>query len=142
MKLVVSLMLLFGVGASSTIAGMSQGCLAYESGTVTLQGRIIRKIFAGPPNYESTKKGDERETYWILRLNKVICVKEDESRSGTSETEKNVSQLQLVLDAEQYARYKNLRGKRVEVSGKLFHSHTGHHRTNVLLEVTEMKAAQ
>jgi len=141
MKLVVSLMLLFGVGASSTVAGISQGCLAYEPARVKLHGMISRRTFAGPPNYESTKKGDERETYWILRLNKAICVKGDESLPGISEAEKNVSQLQLVLDAEQYARYKNLPGKRAEVSGKLFHSHTGHHHTNVLLKVAEMKPA-
>lgn len=142
MKLLVSLLLLFGVGTTASFAEISQGCLSYEQATVTLQGRISRKTFAGPPNYESTKKGDEPETYWILRLNKSICVNGDESLPAVEEKEKNVSELQLLLSGEQYGRYKDLPGKRVAVSGKLFHSHTGHHHTNVLLEVAEIKGGR
>ncbi|HEX5734736.1 MAG TPA: DUF4431 domain-containing protein [Blastocatellia bacterium] len=141
MKLLVSLMLLFGVGFSSN-ASMPQECLSYEPATVTLNGKITRKTFAGPPNYESLKEGDTPETYWVLHLTKPICVNGDENMPGGEEPERNVSNIQLILSKEQYARYRGLVGKRVEVSGKLMHAITGHHHTNVLLTATGIKGVR
>jgi hypothetical protein len=141
MKLLVSLMLLFSDGFSSN-AAMLQDCLSYEPTTVTLNGTITRKTFAGPPNYESVKKGDAPEVYWILHLTKPICVNADKNVTGGEEPEKNVYDIQLILSEEQYARYKGLLGKRVEVSGKLMHSFTGHHHTKVLLTATGMKGVR
>lgn len=141
MRLLFALMLLFSTGFSSS-AKPPQGCLSYEPATVTLNGKITRKTFAGPPNYESIKRGDAPETYWILRLARPVCVNADESTPGGEETEKNVSDIQLVFSDEgQYARRKGLLGKRVVVSGKLFHAITGHHHTKVLLTVAEIKGA-
>jgi Domain of unknown function (DUF4431) len=134
MKLLVSLLLLFGGGFSPN-AQMPQDCLSYDPTTVTLKGKLSRKTFAGPPNYESVKKGDAPETYWILHLTRPICVSGDEP-------EKNVSDIQLFLSEEQYARHKDLLGKRVVVSGKLWHASTGHHHTNVLLNVAGIKGAR
>lgn len=131
MKLLVSLILLFGASFSSNTT-MAQDCLPYEPATVTLKGRITRKTFAGPPNYENIKKGDTPETYWILHLRKPICVSAHEK--------KNVTNLQLILSEAQYVKYRNLLGKRIEVSGKLMPANTGHHHTNVLVTVTDMKA--
>lgn len=75
----------------------------------------------------------------MLHLISPICVNADEKIIGGEKQEKNVSKIQLILTEEQYAQYKNLLGKRVEVSGKLWHAHTGHHHTNVLLTVIEIK---
>ena len=138
MKLLVSLILLLSVSFSSN-ALSPQGCLSYEPATVNLKGKITRKTFAGPPNYENVKKGDTPEPYWILNLTKLICVNADEKIIGGEKQEKNVFRIQLVLTEEQYSQYKRLLGKRVEVSGKLWHAHTGHHHTNILLTVTEIK---
>src|SRR5437762_13578091 len=93
MKLLVLLMLLFSVGFSSSDK-IQQDCLSYEPATVALKGTISRKTFAGPPNYESIKKGDERETYWVLHLTKPVCVNADMPNGETPE--KNVSHIQLV----------------------------------------------
>ena len=134
MKLLVLLLLLFGGGFSSN-AKMPQDCLSYDPATVTLRGKLRRSTFAGPPNYESIKKGDAPETYWILHLTRPICVSGDEP-------EKNVSDIQLFLSEEQYARHKDLPGKRVIVSGKLWHASTGHHHTSVLLNVAEIKGTR
>jgi Domain of unknown function (DUF4431) len=138
MKWLVSLILLFSVGFSSN-AMKPQVCLSYEPVTVTLKGRITRKTFAGPPNYENVKKGDTPETYWILHLSKPICLNADKDMPSGEKREKTVSNLQLILSKEQYAQYKGALGKRVKVSGKLMHAHTGHHHTNVLLTVTSIK---
>lgn len=141
MKWFVSLLLLFGVGLS-TKAMKPQVCLSYEPATVTLKGKISRKTFAGPPNYESVKKGDTPEPYWILHLIKPICMDANEKIIGGEKREKKVSSLQLILSGEQYAQYKGLLGKRVEVSGKLMHAHTGHHHTKVLLTVKAIKGVR
>jgi hypothetical protein len=121
---------------------MPQDCLSYEPATVKLMGKIIRKTFAGPPNYESVKEGDRPETYWILHLSRPICVNADENMPGGEEPERNVPDIQLILSTEQYTRYKSLLGKRVEVSGKLMHSITGHHHTNILLTVTGIRGVR
>ena len=138
MKLLIALVFLFGVGFSSN-EKMPQDCLSYEPAAVTLKGKISRETFAGRPNYESIKEGDEPETYWILHLSKSICVNGDESMPNGENPEKKVSDIQLGLDEEQYARYKDLLDKEVIVIGSLSHAITGHHHTNVLLKVAEIK---
>ena len=130
MRFAVLLMLL--ISAVSFEARQRRDCLSYEPSTVRLKGTILRKTFAGRPNYESVKKGDEPETYWIFHPAKPVCVAGDEP-------ETNVRDIQLVFpDMKQYRRYASLLGKRVAVRGKLFHASTGHHHPNVLLEVASI----
>ena len=141
MNLLIILILFFQVGISS---GRSepQHCMSYEPAVVTLYGVIHRKTFAGRPNYESIKDGDEPETYWILRVNKPICVEANGRGSDDpdNQPESGVSQLQMNLDEKQYAQYKDLLGKQVSVTGKLAHAFTGHHHTNVrLVDITEVE---
>jgi Domain of unknown function (DUF4431) len=136
MKFLVPLILLFVVSFSANAKPL-QSCLSYEPATVNLQGKITRKTFAGPPNYENVKKGDTPEPYWILSLTRPICVNADEKMGERQE--KKVSKIQLFLTEEQYAKYKGLLGKCVEISGKLWPAHTGHHHTNVLLTVAGIK---
>ena len=50
-----------------------------------------------------------------------------------------IREIQLVLETEQYKQYRNLIGKKAIVTGKLFHSHTGHHHKRVLLLTSEIK---
>jgi len=52
----------------------TEQCITYEPNTINLYGRITRKVFAGPPNYENVAKGDEAEQVWVLRLNRPVCV--------------------------------------------------------------------
>ena len=131
----MTLLLLLILLTSSEPSSPAQKCVAYEPDTVSLSGTIKRRTFAGPPNYESVAKGDQPEQVWVLRLARSICV----SASGDQEEEKNVSDLQLVFtDAEEYRRYKSFVGQPVTVNGGLFHAHTGHHHTTVLLNVNSI----
>jgi hypothetical protein len=111
----------------------AQSCLSYDTDDLSLTGTISRKTFPGPPNYESIKKGDKPETYWVLHLDKPICT----TASGDNDAEKDVTDLQLILTQKQYALYKNFVGGKapVTVIGKLSHAITGHHHTPVLMEV-------
>ena len=112
----------------------SQTCLSYEPDTVVLKGTIRRHTFPGPPNYESVAKGDQAETVWLLHLTQPICV----SASSEWEKETGVSKLQLVFaNSSQYD--KALLNRKVDVTGTLYHQHTGHHHTKVLITVGSIK---
>lgn len=114
----------------------AQNCLAYETDGVRLTGTISKKTFPGPPNYESIRRGDEPETYWILHLARPICT----TASADDDAERGVTDIQLILTPKQYALYKKFIGRkaRLTVTGKLLHAITGHHHTQVLMEVTGM----
>jgi Domain of unknown function (DUF4431) len=130
------LLLLF---ATSIYAAAQENCLSYEPDTVELSGTISRKTLPGPPNYESIRKGDKPETLWILHLDRPICV--TGNTDDVNEPERNVTDLQLVLDEKQYAQVRKFTGQRIRLTmtGTLFHAHTAHHRTSVLLAVKGIK---
>ena len=118
----------------------SEPCLKYEPEIVELVGTMKRHIFPGPPNFESVKGGDRAEKYWVLHLSKPICVASVEPDShGINVPETNVRQLQL--NQVDYKGGKHLLGKRVKVKGRLVHAITGHHHTNVMLEVLSVEPA-
>ena len=129
-----------GVVATASVAGAAPQCLSYEPTTVELQGRLVAKVFPGPPSYQDVKCGDTPEKVWLLDLLDPICVTAkpaDRSYPAASDTR----QVQLVLDPGQYSQYKDLVGREVVVSGRLFAAHTGHHRTPVLIAVGALKPA-
>ena len=116
-------------------------CLKYESDNVELVGTIYSKVFAGPPNYESVKAGDEKEIATILKLKTAICTRSEGDANSFSVAESNVRRIQLVIgEAEFWRAIRQNRGRSFRVKGSLFHSHTGHHRTRVLLTVSDLKA--
>ena len=49
-------------------APASATCLSYAN-RVSVTGTLTRTVFPGRPNFESVAKGDEPETYFVLRLN-------------------------------------------------------------------------
>jgi hypothetical protein len=116
-------------------------CLAYEPSLVELTGTLERKNYPGPPNYESIEHGDAKETIWLLRLDRAACTLDGASPSDHARLGLTSLQLVFVDAAREYPQYRPLMGKRVVVRGTLFGAHTGHHHTDVLLIVNELKAA-
>lgn len=114
-------------------------CLRYEPEVVTFAGTLVRKTFPGPPNYENVKNGARAETYWLLDLTTSACVDEDTAAPDLNPAQAGVREIQLVLQLQQYARYKALVGKKIVVTGTLFGEHTGHHHTPVLLKVRSLE---
>lgn len=105
----------------------------YEPAVSTIHGTLSTKVYWGPPGYGEDTTVDERENVYLLLLDKGINIpapKKDLS-DGYNGAIHNVMQLQLVnqqnLDA-----YLN---KEVTVTGTLFGAQTGHHHTDVLLDV-------
>jgi hypothetical protein len=122
-----------------TAYASAQGCLSYDVAGVQLTGTISRKTFPGPPNYESIRRGDKPETYWILHLARPICT----TATADDEAESSATDLQLILPLgmppKDYAHLKKFLGRKdVTVVGQLMHAISGHHHTPVLVEVKTM----
>ena len=109
------------------------GCRAYEPDTVTITGTLERRTYPGRPNYESVAKGDEAETGLYLVVAPAICV--TRNLDDVNQPTAAASLVQLVLDQPGYDRLRPYLTKKVTVRGTLFHSHTGHHHAELLLNV-------
>ena len=85
-----------------------------------------------------TENGSVRP--YVITLNTPITVIAN-GGNDFDETETNQNLIQLALSEEQlkYLKSKNAFGKRIQVTGTFFHSHTGHHFTPVLMTVSEVK---
>ncbi len=118
---------------ASLSAVKSPDCLSYEPTIVELSGIIKRVDFPSLPDDEKIAKGDKRGTYWILTLDKAVCVTSDRD-NRINKPEYRTTEVQLALSSENYKKYRSLLAKPVTVTGTLFHASTGHHHTPVLLK--------
>ena len=126
--------------ASFHSSARAQKCLDYGP-TVSLTGKLQSKIFAGPPNYESIKRGDRKERAIIVTLISPICTSSSNSDSFDT-PEANIRAVQLVVrESSHWKTVERRLGRPVIVTGALFHGHTGHHRTKVLIDVTDIRPA-
>lgn len=125
--------------SSAAYARAQEQCLSYDPAEVRLAGTISKQVVPGPPNYQNVRKGDKPETIWILTLAKAVCV--TGNTDDVNEAEQNVTDLQLVLKPNHFAQLNRMGGGKLQVVslGKLFHAHTAHHRTKVLLDVKEIE---
>lgn len=128
---------------SSLARDTKNNIVHYEPDVVELSGTLERQTFPGPPNYESIKDGDVMERHWYLRLSSPVDVVATDPHSAiNSESENNVNIMQLVLGYEDplWKILKNVRiGTSATITGTLYHRHTGHHHSRVLLNVDEMR---
>ena len=104
----------------------------FEPAVVNLTGKLIKKEFFGPPGYGEDPKTDSKEHAAILLLSqpiRVVAGKDDQF----NETRKNVKEVQLInvkrITLSPYIQ------KKVKVTGKLSSAITGHHHTDVLIEI-------
>lgn len=108
------------------------------AGDQALTGRLVRRTFPGPPNFESVRRGDRPETYWLLRLDRPICVQADADRDVV----RPIREVQLLLGAEDFVRDRRLVGHRVIARGAFMDAISGHHHTDVLLEQVTLTPAR
>ena len=128
---------IFGLFISLLLAGpVAAQCLEYEPKVVSLSGTLAKETRPGRPNYESVANGDKPETVWVLKLQEPICVL---AASEINVRENGQVEIQIVLDQNQYEKYQGMLGQSVTVTGRLFHSHTGHHHKQLLLRTSEIK---
>lgn len=115
--------------------------LHYEPEKVTLTGRVVSRTFYGPPNYGENPRTDSKESQYILLLDSPVDVVGSKDDLLT-QTERGVTRVTLVVDDFDAHPVRPLLGRRVEVGGTLFHAHTGHHHTKVLIWVSSIRKAQ
>jgi hypothetical protein len=139
LKILLSVLVLFV--ASSVEA---QPCLKYEPAVVKLEGKMYRQTWGPKQDVEPA------ETYWILHLTKPVCVSADKAE-GLNDTDANdVTRVQLVFTSDDKS--KNYRNKKLRafvkahtpviVTGTLYRAHTGHHHTEVLIIVRNIRQRQ
>lgn len=135
---IASVLILILCGMVCAPEARSEVCFFYEPAQIMLEGVIVKKIFPGPPEFESIEKGDRPDTHWILKLSRPVCVNGDPKSEINTEAETNIKSIQLII-MEDDGRYKQLLSHKVAVTGTLFHAHTGYHRTKVLMEVVSIR---
>jgi len=116
----------------------AQACLDYAPSVVTLRGTLVVRVFPGPPNYEDVRSGDRLEEASLLLLPQPVCANGVPGDS-IAPAEHDVLSVHLVPSPSTIPAA--LRDREVIVTGTLFHSHTGHHRSNLLLNVMSIEAA-
>ncbi len=129
----MQLKLLIGLALSPWPAFASIDCLPFEPERVELSGTLIARDFRGPPNYGESLN-DTLERAHIVVLEQETCVRASIDDALNAESFESIFELQVVSDDS--AAWLN---RKVYVSGTLFSAHSGHHRTPVLLRVTEIR---
>lgn len=116
----------------------SQVTYYYGPEPSTLTGTIRTVTFPGPPNYDSIKSGDEAEHCWILFLDKPVSVlPKKESKEYFEDPLQKVQKIQLVIHSD--LKLKVIKNHHVRITGTFFSAHTGHHHTEVLMEVNRIE---
>lgn len=113
--------------------------LEYEPTVVELTGKFILRTYFGPPNFGEDPKTDSKERTRILVLDHPISVRRSSDPDDTinRDSVENGREIQLVFSTDAG----KLVGKRVVVTGTLFHAHTGHHHTELLIQVISLRLA-
>jgi len=115
--------LLTAVLLSSAIPwSQSRADYCLRSGAASLSGRLVQQTYPGPPDFESFQRGDEPRVIWILQLDPSVCII---SSDASYPNAYGLREIQVVLGEDQYARtepyarYRNLLGQQIIVTGSL-----------------------
>jgi hypothetical protein len=106
------------------------------AGTAVLSGKLVSRMYYGPPGYGDDPQTDAKENQLILILNTPIDVSGG-SPDPNDIPAANVSEVTLV--PAKGAKLTAYREKNVTVSGHLFGEFTAHHHTPVLLGEVKLK---
>jgi hypothetical protein len=118
-------------------AVVNQQNYQYDSVSV-ITGTITTESFYGPPGFGEHPKTDSKEESYILTVEKPITVISKETdENATNTTKENVTRIQLIIpDNNDASGYKN---KTVRLTGTFFGPQTGHHHTDVLMDVQKVE---
>jgi hypothetical protein len=113
------------------------GCLdlVWPNSRATVSGTLTRRLFAGPPNYESIANGDAEEWSLILELPRPICANDAEFIGP----ETMFDRVHLSSDSSELrAALRAAVGRNVTVTGEAFGAQTGHHHAPLVLFVERL----
>ena len=126
---------ILAISLAASLPTVAASCLHYSGSSVTLAGKVKLQKFFGPPNFGENPDTDSHEVQAILLLAKPICV--DENPKDYEKAEQN--QMQVTLVPLHHENLRNYEGKQIIVQGTLYHAHTGHHHTPVLMEIKRIE---
>lgn len=116
-------------------------CLKYQPEPASLSGQLVRKAFAGPPNFEDVATGDEPLIGYYLKLAEPLCMTGNADEEDV-DLDADVRLVQLVLDQKGYDMLRPYLGQKVELKGTMFGAVSGYHNTPVLLQQVEKVSGQ
>lgn len=114
------------------------GCIDGRNGNapVSFEGRLDRRIFAGPPNYDSLRRGDRPEPAYILTLDRRICI---DDGGQFAELNNRFNRIQLFSgNGRLNARLRAGVGHRVRITGDGFAAQTGHHHASLVVDLRSL----
>jgi hypothetical protein len=100
---------------------------------ITLSGKLVERVFPGPPNFENVAQGDAREPSYILELAASICA--DDRDFIAAKQRVWTVHLISVGGHDFYPALRRARGKHIKVYGEVFGAQTGHHHAPLVLVV-------
>lgn len=112
------------------------GCIS-TAAPITARGKLMMRHFAGPPNYESVRHGDEDGLVLILQLPVAACI--DDTDVGTSHQRLRTVHV-WTSDEHLRSTLHRLVGHFVTVTGEGYAAHSAHHRAPLVLEAKAVTA--
>jgi hypothetical protein len=116
---------------------------------VSMKGKLIFKLFPGPPEYSSVEEGDRADYCYVLQLDddsRALALATPVAGPANSLTDivsrSNYGDLFLAMDDGMKNVCHKYVNEQVTVEGHLFHAHTTHHYTPVLIDVKMIKIAE
>lgn len=109
----------------------------FEPNVSVIEGTLITRLYYGPPGYGEDPNNDEQEYPFILLLDDPIKVIAEDADIYNSDIS-NVLEIQLVLNKDEVDIVKQYKNKHIKIQGTLFSAHTGHHHTDVLVDVDKI----
>jgi len=110
--------------------------LEYGPAVVKLRGLLTKQDLPALPSGTM----ETPETCLFLELDPSVAV--SQGRDEWDVPERDISRVQLHLSAALHKVAVAMTGNHVSVTGSLFHEHTGHHRTKVLISVTALSVTE
>ena len=112
-----------------------------------MKGKLILKLFPGPPEYSSIESGDRADYCWVLKLDEVSFLKAittpvAEPADTLDNIKKRLHPDEILLVLDEYGENFCQQHQNQEILGvgHLFHAHTIHHYTPILMDVKELRA--
>ena len=129
---------LFALVSAPSLAEFA--CVPFQPTEVSLEGTIISRSFPGRPSFESIAGGDEKLVYWLLKLDKPVCVGTPDSVSEINTAESKVREIQIgPREADFYKWHEGAVGRHALIKGTLFHQHTAWHVTKIVVQVNDLR---
>ncbi|HEX7334337.1 MAG TPA: DUF4431 domain-containing protein [Pyrinomonadaceae bacterium] len=138
-KLITLLFVLFLLSGLEVAAQQKNRWLPYEPATVELEGRLTVQSKYGPPNYGENPRTDAKVKVPVLVLLTPVNIRGTPGDATNAKSVRGVRRIQLIL-LNIKTPYKEFTGKIVVVKGTLFHAHSGHHYTRVVMDVSSIEA--